>query len=71
MLEIVMVHGTPCVALSCRTCGVWHTIPEAVYRTCKAEGGYWFCPNGHHEHAKDAEQPEGRTPPETPARRAV
>lgn len=38
---------TMLILLQCATCGVWHAIPEVMYNTCKAEGGYWHCPNGH------------------------
>jgi 50S ribosomal subunit-associated GTPase HflX len=33
--------------LQCGKCGVWHAIPTAMYVTCRDEGGFWHCPNGH------------------------
>jgi 50S ribosomal subunit-associated GTPase HflX len=33
--------------LQCGTCGVWHAIPLAMYDSCRTEGGFWHCPNGH------------------------
>lgn len=33
--------------LVCGTCGVAHAIPESMHTAFQAEGGFWFCPNGH------------------------
>src|SRR5258706_11384792 len=33
--------------LQCGNCGVWHAIPTAMYVSCRDEGGFWHCPNGH------------------------
>ena len=33
--------------LQCGSCGVFHAIPTAMYVSCRDEGGFWHCPNGH------------------------
>jgi hypothetical protein len=33
--------------MQCRSCGVWHAIPQVMFDSCYSEGGFWFCPNGH------------------------
>jgi hypothetical protein len=33
--------------LQCGTCGVWFALPEVLYDTLAAEGGFFTCPNGH------------------------
>lgn len=33
--------------LQCETCGVEHAIPQVMFDSCKREGGFWHCPNGH------------------------
>jgi len=42
-----MVRTTELIEMQCGTCGVWHAIPKAMRDSCKEEGGYWHCPNGH------------------------
>jgi hypothetical protein len=46
-MEIVIIKGERHVVNQCGTCAVWHTIPEIVYNSCRREGGFWHCPNGH------------------------
>jgi len=41
------VTTTKLIEIQCGTCGVWHAIPQQMYDTLKAEGGFWHCPNGH------------------------
>lgn len=38
---------TELVTIQCGSCGVWHSLPKAMYDKCVEEGGYWHCPNGH------------------------
>lgn len=38
---------TQMTLLQCGTCGVWHGLPTLMYETCRSEGGFWHCPNGH------------------------
>lgn len=38
---------TELTKLQCGSCGVEHSIPTAMYDTCRREGGFWHCPNGH------------------------
>lgn len=38
---------TKLTEMQCGTCGVWHAIPEVMYETKRADGGFWHCPNGH------------------------
>lgn len=45
--EIVILNGERHKVHQCGTCAVWHTIPEIKYDSCKREGGFWTCPNGH------------------------
>lgn len=45
--DIVHINGERHVVNQCGTCAVWHTIPEIVYNSYRAEGGFWHCPNGH------------------------
>jgi hypothetical protein len=47
MSEIVLLNGERHVVKQCGTCAVRHTVPEIVYNSYLAEGGYWHCPNGH------------------------
>ena len=39
-------HG-PYTETQCKTCGVWHCIPSAMYNGLQETGGYYHCPNGH------------------------
>jgi len=32
----------------CCVCGVVHAIPQVMWENCNRNGGYWYCPNGHH-----------------------
>lgn len=45
--EVVLLKGERHVVNQCGTCAVWHTIPEIIYNSYRAEGGFWHCPNGH------------------------
>ena len=45
--EWVLLGGERHTIRQCGTCGVWHTVPEIVYNSYRAEGGFWHCPNGH------------------------
>lgn len=47
MNDIVMLKGARHVVLECGTCGVVHTMPEAMYDSHRNEGGFHTCPNGH------------------------
>lgn len=38
---------TALTELQCGSCGVFHAIPTAMYESCRDEGGFWHCPNGH------------------------
>lgn len=46
-MTTVLLNGERHVVNQCGTCAVWHTIPEIVYESYRAEGGFWHCPNGH------------------------
>jgi hypothetical protein len=46
-MATVLLNGERHVVNQCGTCAVWHTIPEVMYNTFRAEGGFWTCPNGH------------------------
>jgi hypothetical protein len=39
--------------LQCGNCGVIHAIPTAMYASCRDEGGFWHCPNGHQRGWRD------------------
>lgn len=39
-----MLNYTEC---QCKTCGVVHYIPTAMYLGLQENGGYYHCPNGH------------------------
>ena len=39
--------STKLTELQCGSCGVFHAIPRKMYETCRDEGGFWHCPNGH------------------------
>jgi len=45
--EWVLLGGERHVVKQCGNCAVWHTVPEIVYNSYRAEGGFWHCPNGH------------------------
>jgi len=47
MMATVLLNGERHIVNQCGTCAVWHTIPEVMYNTFRAEGGFWSCPNGH------------------------
>lgn len=47
MGNVIIIGGERHVVTQCGTCGVWHTVPEVVWNTQRAEGGYHSCPNGH------------------------
>lgn len=42
-----MPRVTELTELQCGNCGVFHAIPTAMYESCRSEGGFWHCPNGH------------------------
>lgn len=57
--DAILINGERHVVNQCGTCAVWHTIPEVIYKSCVAEGGFWHCPNGHSRgFAKGADQIE-------------
>lgn len=47
LASTVNIAGTTCRAMECATCGVHYALPTAIYESCKREGGYFSCPNGH------------------------
>lgn len=47
MSETVRFHGQDHVVTRCGTCGISHTVPQIVWDTQVAEGGFHACPNGH------------------------
>lgn len=46
-MATVLLNGERHTVTQCGSCGVWHTVPEIVYESHRAEGGYHSCPNGH------------------------
>lgn len=46
-MTTVLLNGERHVVTQCGSCGVWHTVPEIVYNSHMAEGGFHSCPNGH------------------------
>lgn len=46
-MQTVLIAGERHVIRQCGTCAVWHTVPEIIYNSYRAEGGFWHCPNGH------------------------
>jgi 3-mercaptopyruvate sulfurtransferase SseA len=42
-----MIQGTACQEHQCGTCGVWFAIPDIIIDSCRREGGFFSCPNGH------------------------
>lgn len=45
--EIVDIRGRRHVVTDCRKCGVVYTVPEVMYDTMRADGGFAHCQNGH------------------------
>lgn len=45
--DLVILNGITCKVMVCGNCGVTHALPAIRYDTCRDEGGFWFCPNGH------------------------
>ena len=33
---------------TCCACGVLHAIPKQIWDNARKNGGFWYCPNGHH-----------------------
>jgi hypothetical protein len=42
-------------AMNCPVCFIEYAIPKALADKRRAEGGYWFCPNGHNLHFSPSE----------------
>lgn len=53
MREIILLRGQRHKVIECGSCGVIHTVPEAMHNSAARGGGYWHCPNGHSRGWKD------------------
>jgi hypothetical protein len=54
--EVGRALGQPTVTLECCACGVNFAVPDALYRTKKADQTEFYCPFGHNQYF-----PKGRS----------
>ena len=47
MIQTIKINGEDHVVRQCGSCAVWHAFPKIIYDSYRAEGGFWYCPNGH------------------------
>lgn len=47
-MEKTITQDVTLVTDTCCSCGVLHAIPKGMRDKAYRDGGYWYCPNGHH-----------------------